>query len=150
MTLLVRAVAVVMVVAVMSGCQASPRRPLPATTIPTTTVAKKPPRKTTTTTRALPPSPQSSPDAAATVFMQGWIAGNRAQSASVGTGGAVATLFATPYAQQPVVDRGCSDAFAPIRCSWGPYGGGSGDIYEVTLASTASGGWYVSGVTIES
>lgn len=139
--------AVLVLLAAGAGCHSATRKPPATTTIPTTTVPKKPPRKTTTT---LPHSPQSSPDAAATLFMQGWIGGNRAQSASVGTSSAVATIFATPYAGQTVVDRGCSNSFTPIRCSWGPNGGGDGNIYEVTLASTPAGTWYVSGVAVES
>jgi hypothetical protein len=82
--------------------------------------------------------------------MQGWMAGNRAQSASVATEPAVNTLFATAYAGQPLNDRGCSDAFPPFKCTWGPYAGGSGSLYEITLTPTSGGRWYVSGVVVES
>lgn len=81
--------------------------------------------------------------------MQGWVNGNRQKSASVGTASAVATLFASPYAGQPLTDRGCGQT--PIVCTWGPYGGGNPNsaLYEMSVTQTGSN-WYVSSVTIES
>lgn len=81
--------------------------------------------------------------------MQSWMEGNRAGSASVAVASAVATLYAKAYAHQPLNDRGCTSAFPPLICTWGPYAGGSGSIYQVSV-SPARGRWYVSGVTIES
>ena len=62
----------------------------------------------------------------------------------------VATLFAVPYSSGMAEDRGCSTAFSPIVCTFGPPGGASPSdhIYEV-FVSQASGGWYVSGVKVE-
>jgi hypothetical protein len=81
--------------------------------------------------------------------MDGWMAGNRSQSETVATAAAVNTLFATPYHGQPLNDRGCSDAFQPLVCTWGPYAGGQGSIYQVQLTSEGSR-WYVSAVIVES
>jgi hypothetical protein len=81
--------------------------------------------------------------------MQSWIDGNRAGSASVAVGSAVATLYATHYADQPLNDRGCTSAFPPLICTWGPYAGGKGSIYQVSVKPIGAN-WYVSAVTIES
>jgi hypothetical protein len=81
--------------------------------------------------------------------MNAWESGDRAGAARVATSGAVATLFATAYAGQPLNSRGCSVAFPPLVCSYGPYAGGSGDLYEVYV-SQAPSAWYVSSVDIES
>ena len=106
-------------------------------------------RATTTTTIPIPPHPQPTAEDAANLFMQSWVDGNRARSASVAVGSAVATLYATPYANQPLNDRGCTTAFPPLICTWGPYAGGSGTIYQV-LVSPIGTRWYVSALTIES
>jgi hypothetical protein len=86
---------------------------------------------------------------AADVFMEDWINGDRAGSAAVALPGAVATLYANAYRGQPLNDRGCSTAFSPIRCTWGPYAGGSGAIYEIYLLPEGSR-WYVSSLSIQS
>ena len=111
-------------------------------------------RTTTTTTRAkttpaVPPNPQPTAEEAANLFMQSWIDGNRAGSASVAVGSAVATLYATHYANQPLNDRGCTSAFPPLICTWGPYAGGKGSIYQVSVKPVGAS-WYVSAVMIES
>jgi hypothetical protein len=77
------------------------------------------------------------------------MAGDRAQSESVATASAVETLYAVPYHGQPVNDRGCTDSFSPLICTWGPYAGGQGSIYQVQVSPDGNL-WYVSAVTIES
>lgn len=77
------------------------------------------------------------------------MAGDRVQAQTVATAPAVATLFAASYQGQPLNDRGCTDAFPPLVCSWGPYAGGHGALYQVQVSADANR-WYVSGVVIES
>lgn len=113
------------------------------------------PQATSTTSRpapstpALPPDPQPSAEQASGVFMDGWMAGDRARSSSVAAASAVSTLYATPYGGQPLNDRGCTDSFPPLICTWGPYAGGHGSIYQVQVSPDGSS-WYVSSVQIES
>jgi hypothetical protein len=89
------------------------------------------------------------PTAAAAAFISSWAAGNRAEGLSVANPPAVATLFAGRYTPGLVVDRGCSVAFSPIVCTYGPSGGAAptDPIYEIDVVQ-ALGGWYVSSVTI--
>lgn len=147
--ILVPAAALGSVAAVLAGCGSS----RPAAALPPATSAPAPPStagSTTTTTtdpNTPPPSPQPSTEQASAVFMDGWMAGDRARSASVATPAAVASLYATPYAGQPLNDRGCTDAFPPIICTWGPYAYGHGSIYQVQLTQQGSD-WYVSGLTV--
>jgi hypothetical protein len=67
----------------------------------------------------------------------------------VATASAVAALFAGHYTPGLAIDRGCSVAFSPIVCSFGPPGGAapSDPIYEI-YALRAPGGWYVSAAKI--
>ena len=127
-----------------AGAQAPSTSPVPASTTSTTTAPT-----TTVDPNTPPPAPQPTSEQASAAFINGWMAGNRARSASVATPAAVATLYATAYAGQPLTDRGCTDAFPPIECTWGPYAGGAGSIYQVQVTQAANG-WYVSGVTIDS
>ena len=112
----------------------------------TTTMAAGP----TTTTPDVPTALQPSPDAAATALISSWKGGNRTTALTVATPVAVSTLFAAPYASGLAIDRGCSTAFTPIVCTFGPPGGASPNdpIYEV-LVSESAGGWYVISVKIE-
>jgi hypothetical protein len=96
---------------------------------------------------ALPPSPQPSPDDAATLFVNEWKTGNRAGAATVATAKAVTALFASAYAGQTVIDRGCSVTFVPRVCSWGDYGGGSGPLYEIDTRPIGAN-WYVSAASV--
>jgi hypothetical protein len=114
-----------------------------STSLPATTESSPP------TSAALPPDPQPSADQAASLFMDTWMANNQAEARTVATNSAIAALFATPYARQPLVDRGCTEAFPPLVCTWGPHAGGQGAIYQVQVSPDGSR-WYVSGVTIES
>ena len=82
------------------------------------------------------------------MFMQGWMSGDRQESASVATASAVGALFATPYEHQPLNDRGCTDAFPPLVCTWGPYAYGHGSIYQIQISPDGNR-WYVSAVTVE-
>jgi hypothetical protein len=120
------------------------RVPRTTTTVARTTTTKAHP---TTTVAALPPSPQPSPDAAATVFVDDWKAANRSGAATVATAKAVRALFASAYAGQTVIDRGCSVTFVPRVCSWGDYGGGSGPLYEIDIRPIGAN-WYVSGASV--
>ncbi len=112
----------------------------------TTTLAAGP----TTTIPDVPTALQSSPDAAAAALISSWKDGNRTTALTVATPVAVSTLFAAPYASGLAIDRGCSTAFSPIVCTFGPPGGASPSdpIYEVSVSESA-GGWYVSSVKIE-
>lgn len=113
---------------------------------PATTTA---PTTSTTTPAAPPPDLQPSSEQASAALMDAWMAADRAKASAVAAPEAVAALFATPYAGQPLNDRGCTDAFPPIECTWGPYAGGSGSIYQVAVTQTP-GGWYASAVMVES
>jgi hypothetical protein len=109
-----------------------------------------PARHATTTTLALPTAPQPSAEAAASALVSKWSTGNRAAALTVATPAAVGTLFAAPYTAGLADDRGCSTAFTPIVCTFGPPGGASPNdpIYQI-LVSQGTGGWYVSSVKIE-
>ncbi len=104
----------------------------------------------TKTTVVLPPALRPTAAAAAAAFISSWAAGNQTQASSVATSSAVATLFAGRYAAGLVIDRGCSVAFSPIVCTYGPPGGAAptDPIYEIDVVQ-ALGGWYVSSVKIE-
>jgi hypothetical protein len=127
--------------ATTSATTAAPTTAAPTTTAPTTTAP-------TTTTTALPPAPQTSPYDAAQAFIDGWVAAKRRFSASVATAEAVRTLFAHAYAGQTVTWRGCTTTFLPRVCSFGPYGGGSGTLYQVSVRPEGPR-WYVSSVAVE-
>jgi hypothetical protein len=80
--------------------------------------------------------------------MNAWIAGNMATAEGVATARAVRHLFATPYAGEVINDRGCSDDFLPRVCSWGPYAGGTGTLYEISVRP-AGANWYVTSVAVD-
>jgi len=68
----------------------------------------------------------------------------------VATEAAVAELFSARYPGGGLaIPRGCSVAFPPIVCTYGPPGGGNSSdaLYEVYVSHTAKG-WYVSSVMI--
>lgn len=120
--------------------------PATTTTVSTTTTTVRP----TTTTVAVPSSPQASPAAAASLLVSAWAANNTAQALTVAVPSAVHTLLAVAYPGSNAISRGCTQAFPPIVCTYGPPGGGSSSlaIYEIYVTQTGSN-WYVSGVTIE-
>jgi hypothetical protein len=126
---------------VVSGCSTHPAGP------DTTTTTR--PHQSTTSTTLLPRDLQASPEAAATAFVAAWARGNQLAGLALGTPNAVATLFAVPYPQGLAISRGCSTAFPPIVCTFGPPGGAppTDPIYEIYV-SQASGGWYVSSAKI--
>jgi hypothetical protein len=103
-----------------------------------------------TTTLAIPPKLSQSAVAAAAALVSSWANSDRASALTVATESAVATLFAAPYSSGLVIDRGCSDAFSPIVCTYGPEGGASptDPIYEIYVSKTPEG-WYVSSTKIE-
>jgi hypothetical protein len=118
-----------------------------------TTVPKGAPGTTTkavTTTLPPPPALQSSASAAAANLISSWAAGNQAEALSVATAPAVATLFAAHYSNGLAIDRGCSAAFSPIVCTYGPPGGAAptDPIYELYVTQVP-GGWYVSSSRVE-
>lgn len=115
------------------------------TTRPVTTTSVGP-----TTTVPLPGAPQPTATVAAARFIGSWAAGNRAEALTVGTAAAVATLFAARYSSGLVIDRGCSVAFSPIVCTYGPPGGAAptDPVYEIDVLQ-APAGWYVTSVTID-
>jgi len=116
------------------------------TTRPTTSA-----RTPTTTTLATPGAPQPNAENAASALVSSWASGNKTKALSVATSQAVATLFAVPYTSGLVIDRGCTSAFPPIVCTYGPPGGGppNAPIYQLYVSQTPEG-WYVSSVQIES
>jgi hypothetical protein len=127
------------------GATTSPAAPTPAATTvaPSTTPAS-------TSTTLFPPAPQPSPDQAAAGMMSAWAADDRAGAAAVATPSAVEQLFAAPYPGAGLaIPRGCSAAFTPIVCTYGPPGGASATdaIYQLNV-SPSPRGWYVSSVTV--
>jgi hypothetical protein len=136
------------------GAQAGPA-PAPATSASTpttgvTTTVAPPTAASSTSTTLLPPAPQPSPDQAAAQMIGSWAAGDRAGAAAVATPTAVDQLFAAPYPGAGLaIPRGCSAAFTPIVCTYGPPGGGSASdsIYQLSVAQSPKG-WYVSSVTV--
>jgi hypothetical protein len=144
---LVRSALAVSVAAVaLAGCTSGGKSVLP-TTVPTVSSTTAAPT-TTTTTMAVPPAPQPSPAAAAAAFIQAWKKNDMAAAARVATASAIAALFATPYTNQTVQSRGCSVEFVPRVCSYGPFAGGSGALYEIDLMPVGSD-WYVSNAMVE-
>jgi hypothetical protein len=104
----------------------------------------------TTTTVALPPALKPSAAASAAALIASWASANRAEALSVATAPAVATLFTAHYSSGLVIDRGCSVAFSPIVCTYGPPGGAppTDPIFEIYSVQTP-GGWYVSSAKID-
>jgi hypothetical protein len=148
----------------LSGCGHRGPSSAPSTTSaaqPTTSTgppATSPPAPTTTappatappTTVWRPAAPQASPEAAAAALVGAWEVGNRTTAATVATPEAVTTLFAVPYPGAGLaIPRGCSAAFPPIVCTYGPPGGASPNdaIYELKVSPILRG-WYVSSVQI--
>jgi hypothetical protein len=115
------------------------------TSSPTTTSSTTGP----TTTLVLPAALQPSAAVAAGDVISSWASGNRAEALSVATAPAVAALFAGHYTSGLVIDRGCSVAFSPIVCTYGPPGGAAptDPIYEIYVTQ-APGGWYVSSAKV--
>jgi hypothetical protein len=124
---------------------------------------KKPPSHSgtsaTTTTASIPTSstvvsdpPVQAPSAtdAAAALVSDWASGNRTAALSVATASAVNTLFAARYTSGLAISRGCSSAFPPIVCTYGPPGGAdpTDPIYEIDATQTTKG-WFVSSVRIE-
>jgi len=153
-----RAAAVVTVVGVTATACSTPKTTAP--TAPTTTapIQTIPPASSTTTTApaptttapVVPPAPQPNAQAAADALVGYWSSGNRTTALRVATPQAVATLFAVKYPSGLAINRGCTDAFPPIICTYGAPGGGPVDapIYQL-YETQAPGGWYVSSVQIQ-
>jgi hypothetical protein len=99
----------------------------------------------------VPSSPQPNASDAANALVSAWADGNRARALTVATAQSVATLFSARYPPGAAISRGCSDAFPPLTCTFGPPGGGNPNdpIYQISV-SQGGGGWYVSNVLIES
>ncbi len=139
------------------GGAAAPTEPTVVASAPTTATTRAPTTETTvapdttatTTTAPRPSAPRRSPAAASGALIAAWEAGRRSAAASVATGAAVATLFTTPYAGEPLNNRGCSSS-RPSVCSWGPYAGASpaDALYQVTVEADGPS-WYVSSVVVE-
>jgi hypothetical protein len=126
----------------------TPTRRLASTTA-TSASATTPSSEAPTTTIPPPAALKPTAPVAASDFISSWAAGNQSAALSVATAPAVATLFAGHYTPGLVIDRGCSVAFAPIVCTYGPPGGAAptDPIYEIYV-SQAPGGWYVSSAKI--
>lgn len=124
--------------------------PSAASNAPASTSTTHPATGATKTTVALPAALKPTPAAAAAALIASWAAGNQAQASSVAMSPAVTTLFAGRYTPGLVIDRGCSVAFSPIVCTYGPPGGAAptDPIYEIDVVQ-ALGGWYVTTVKID-
>ncbi len=105
---------------------------------------------TPTTVQELPIQLSPSAASSAAMLVSSWADGDRTAALAVATPSAVATIFAVPYPRGLAIDRGCSVAFSPIVCTYGPPGGASPNdaIFEIDVTQ-ASGGWYVSAVKVE-
>jgi hypothetical protein len=68
----------------------------------------------------IPSAPKPSAAIAAADLVSSWASGNQAEARSVATVPAVAALFAGHYSSGLVIDRGCSVAFVPLVCTYGP------------------------------
>lgn len=131
---------------VMTTLAACSRAAHPTTSGTSTTTSIAP----VTTTTALPSAQQATAPGAAAALVSAWAAGNKLQALTIATAAAVSTLFAVPYPPGLAISRGCSEAFQPIICTYGPPGGASPNdpIYEIDATQTPAG-WYVSAVKIE-
>lgn len=121
-----------------------------ATSTSTTEAKGTPTTATASTTIPLPPTPQPSASDAASQLVTAWRSSNRTAARRVATATAVAELFVTPYPGDGLaISRGCSVAFPPLVCTYGPPGGGNANdaLYELYV-SHAARGWYVSSVMI--
>ncbi|MGD0380212.1 MAG: hypothetical protein ABSC30_09535 [Acidimicrobiales bacterium] len=126
--------------------------PVTTTVAPTTTAPGGfvPLSVPTTAAPVVPPAPQPTAEDAANALVGYWADGNRASALRVATPDAVSTLFASAYPSGLAVNRGCTDAFPPIICTYGAPGGGptNAPIYQL-YESQAPGGWYVGSVKIQ-
>lgn len=143
------ALAVVVISALVLAIQhfdSKPHHPSANSGVSTTTTTGP----TTTTAPPLPTALKPNGADAAAALVSAWASGNRAEALTVATPAAVNTLFAEHYSSGLVIDRGCSMAFSPIVCTYGPPGGASptDPIYEIDATQVASG-WYVSSATME-
>jgi hypothetical protein len=80
-----------------------------------------------------------------------WSSGNRALADAVASPAAVSALFAAPYPGPGLaISRGCSVAFPPLVCTYGPPGGASPeDSIDQLYVSQTSKGWYVGSVSVQ-
>jgi hypothetical protein len=128
-----------------AGPAATTSTPSPTVAVTTTEPAAAP----TTSTTLVPSAPRPTPDQAADQLVASWAANDRAGASAVATPSAVDELFATPYPGPGLaIPRGCSAAFPPIVCTYGPPGGASpsDSIYQLYVSSSPKG-WYVSSVS---
>ncbi len=129
----------------VSACSTNPN-PDPST-INTTTTSTLPTATTTTTTL---PAAATDRTRRGGGLVAAWAAGNTLRALTVATVKSVETLFAAHYSPGLAIDRGCSTAFPPLVCTYGPPGGAppTDPIFEIYV-STTPGGWYVSSVQID-
>jgi hypothetical protein len=120
---------------------------IPSSTDPSTSVVNS---ATSTTVQDTPVDLSPSAASSAAALVSSWAAGDRTTALTVATQNAVTTIFSVPYPTGLAIDRGCSVAFSPIVCTYGPPGGASPSdrIFEIDV-SQAPHGWYVSAVRIE-
>jgi len=125
-----------------AGCTDAPSSSSPPAPPTTTTVVPS-------TTSTLPVAPQPTAEDAADALVAAWASGDRAQALTVATPAAVDALFAVAYPKGLAIARGCSTAFPPIVCTYGPPGGGptTAAIYQLSV-SQGPGGWYVGTVEV--
>lgn len=156
--------AVLGVTASACGTSHAAAPPRTTTAVGSTTIATIPPATSTTVTTTttptftvpttappvVPPAPQPTAEGAADALVGYWASGNRTTALRVATSQAVATLFSVAYPDGLAINRGCSDDFSPIICTYGAPGGGpvNAPIYQL-LEVQAPGGWYVSSVEIQ-
>ncbi len=140
--------------AALAGCGQSAHPGSTATssvsTVPVTSATTAPAPTSPPTTAWKPSAPQATADAAAAALVAAWAGGDRAGASGVATPDSVTTLFAAAYPGPGLaISRGCSSAFQPIVCTYGPPGGASPSdaIYEI-MVSQVPAGWYVSSVRV--
>ncbi|HLX89850.1 MAG TPA: hypothetical protein VKR22_15500 [Acidimicrobiales bacterium] len=116
------------------------------TTLPPTTTTTP---TTTTIAVTVPAAPQPTAEVAAQAFIAAWSRGDQPTALRVATQQAVTTLFANPFHSGMAIDRGCNTA-TPATCAFGPPGGASptDPLYQLTVVTAPTGGWYVSAVQV--
>jgi hypothetical protein len=144
------AAAVLLCVVSVAACGRSGRASSATTVQPSTTTVSTTLVRPTATTSPLPTAPQTSAAGAAAEMVTAWSLNNRAAARTAASQTAVAELFAARYPGGALaLSRGCSAAFPPIVCTYGPPGGADPNdpLYELYVSHTAKG-WYVSSVRI--
>jgi hypothetical protein len=143
-------VSVVVAAALAGGCGSGSgvAGPPPSTGVPVTptSVTTTPPPPPTTVWR--PGATAATSELAAAGFVSAWATGNRVAAAQSASPAAVSALFAAPYPVDHLQFRGCGQV--PVTCTYRNTASATGEIYQIVVAQTASGRWFVSSAIVES